>query len=1232
MTRQAGFPRYFVAALKVVALALAFWAFAQAPALAADVSAPVILQWFEASYGTMERRTGDAFLAGYGALWTPPPGRADSGNLSVGYDVYDRFDLGQPGNPTLYGTETGLRNVVSSVHRAGLDIYTDFVINHSGFTNLGSVDGSGNSFRDAGGYPGFLITHPNAIDGDYHTAFPPQGLNYEYQFRVSGLVDIDHRTNFQYIRSPVPGFADNIPAGTIPAFGRLANVPDENNRRFYPDRSLSPILVFDPQTGEQNIAVYPFNNADPMAGDPVPENAMGYLMRNAQWLVQDIGVDGFRVDAAKHVYPFAFDYFDRAVYRSSLRKNLDGSPRQVFSFLEVYTADKDDLQRLTRKNIDPNDAGRVGGNRDVLDFPLFFAMRDNLTSNGTVNNWHRIRNASQDSRDDGLANNGSQSVAFAASHDDGGVYLSNVAHAYMLMRPGNAIVYYNAQEFGSNRDFPKDGRGDALGGLYGDTITTLIDIRNTHGRGNFRERWIDDAFNPNGFSNIYVYERENSAIVGLNSRLDGGFDQRNGVQTAFDPDTRLIELTGNAADPAVDPFNDIPEVIRVGGDRKVNLRIPRNRNPNNQEHAKGYVIYGLARPQGALSLTNVARTIAPETPNSNTNGTARLADISVITTDSFQIQLATAAITLPDGFRDRDADGDNALIRLDEGFDLNGNGQVDYRTPGPTNYGFEEFTTLRQPGYSAANGNGLFRQTVDATQLSEGYHYLTARAYRRRDAGDPAVFNDFKRVIYVDRLPPVSEVVSFNPIQSGVNQNRDLVVRSIDGTAYKLTATEGAGNQKSGVHVFLDLPATLSDAQILNLVTSNSQAGQFDRDLWRYGFFGVTHGNHVATVVTYEISGNVNVQRFPGLFAQTPNGRGLGDLNFDGQFTPLDVAGPANSFEEVLNSRNSRFNAAGDINGDGRIDAKDLVQLKATYQTAGASQPVKDALEGVRFRRVNFVADDILSDVDLDFLRSRIGVDPGADLWRLDLNSDGAVTGADAAMLTSEFNPQGAITVRPGAQYNAAAVRATSLILPTADTRVVITPNGGPGGTSVLGDLVLADGATFDLTNNHAIVQPTAAAKSELAALQSQVAEGFNSGAWNGNGINSSTAAAAADMTIGAVDNALLGYTEFSGQPVNADSILLKSTFYGDLDIDGDVDGDDFAAFVSGFGKATSATHVDGDIDFDQDVDGDDFAAFVSNFGKQGIAPAPATIPEPATSVLAILAAMVLLTAFLRRA
>jgi len=128
----------------VVAAAASLWTCRTAAA--EDVSAPPILQWFDGSWKTMDKRAGDVFSAGYGGIWTPPPGRADSGNTSVGYDVYDRFDLGSPGNPTLYGTETGLKTAITTMHRADINFYTDNVSNHNGFK-----DQSTTGFAAAGG-------------------------------------------------------------------------------------------------------------------------------------------------------------------------------------------------------------------------------------------------------------------------------------------------------------------------------------------------------------------------------------------------------------------------------------------------------------------------------------------------------------------------------------------------------------------------------------------------------------------------------------------------------------------------------------------------------------------------------------------------------------------------------------------------------------------------------------------------------------------------------------------------------------------------------------------------------------------------------------------------------------------------------------------------------------------------------------------------------------------------
>src|SRR5262249_32033673 len=154
----------------------------------------------------------------------------------------------------------------------------------------------------------------------------------------------------------------------------------------------------------------------------------------------------------------------------------------------------------------------------------------------------------------------------------------------------------------------------------------------------------------------------------------------------------------NAADPVVNPFGDFPQLLVVNGDQTVNLRVPRNRAPSGVEHDRGYFVYGLATPQGRLSLRNIDHVIPGGNPTPPTTGTARLADIPVIRSDSFQVEVDTDQVNLLGFYRDRPADGDNALIKLDGGIDINGDGRF-YVDPSSTAYGFAEFKDVHSPGY-----------------------------------------------------------------------------------------------------------------------------------------------------------------------------------------------------------------------------------------------------------------------------------------------------------------------------------------------------------------------------------------------------------------------------------------------------------------------------------------------------------------------------------------------------
>jgi hypothetical protein len=442
------------------------------------------------------------------------------------------------------------------------------------------------------------------------------------------------------------------------------------------------------------------------------------------------------------------------------------------------------------------------------------------------------------------------------------------------------------------------------------------------------------------------------------------------INTSFAPGTHLVELTGNWQDPS----GTIPQTVTVNASGQATINIPWNNAANGN---KGYVVYGLPRPQGSLSLSDVSQVLSDPAPTPATNGTARLTAINVITTNSFNVALNTASVTLSDGYRDKSADGSDAFLRFDGGLDLNANGTVDFRTSGDTEYGFENFITTHHPGYTDANGAGQYVQTIDATQLSEGYHYIAARAYRQRSDGGPDVFSDFRKVIYVDRVAPISSIDSFN--QNGTSSStREVRVRSTDQTADR-------------VYTFLNLGAALTDAQIQAMIGSGNSAAQIDRDLFSKTISNVASGNNAITTVTYEITNNVRVQRFTGIATTTAIGAGLGDTNFDNARTASDVT----SFETVLYSQNQQFNPAGDLNGDGRIDDVDLFALPAFYMMMSAPAASTEARNAV-LRRGNLNGDGVTNAADIDTLYHNLG----STGWLYDLDaSGGAANSADVETL-----------------------------------------------------------------------------------------------------------------------------------------------------------------------------------------------------------------------------------------
>lgn len=73
---------------------------------------------------------------GINAVWLPPACKGTEGDHSIGYDVYDLYDLGEFDSKasvrTKYGTRQEYLDAIEALHREHIGVYVDIVLNHLG--------------------------------------------------------------------------------------------------------------------------------------------------------------------------------------------------------------------------------------------------------------------------------------------------------------------------------------------------------------------------------------------------------------------------------------------------------------------------------------------------------------------------------------------------------------------------------------------------------------------------------------------------------------------------------------------------------------------------------------------------------------------------------------------------------------------------------------------------------------------------------------------------------------------------------------------------------------------------------------------------------------------------------------------------------------------------------------------------------------------------------------------
>ena len=126
-----------------------------------------MLQLFNLSWNEVGEKIPEIAEAGYSSLWLPPPTKGNGG-FSIGYDLFDPFDLGDKNQrgtvATRYGTKEELQRMVALAHRFGLRVYFDNIMNH----RAGDVPGF-NAFVPTNFYPG-------TVTGDFHLQTRPDGF------------------------------------------------------------------------------------------------------------------------------------------------------------------------------------------------------------------------------------------------------------------------------------------------------------------------------------------------------------------------------------------------------------------------------------------------------------------------------------------------------------------------------------------------------------------------------------------------------------------------------------------------------------------------------------------------------------------------------------------------------------------------------------------------------------------------------------------------------------------------------------------------------------------------------------------------------------------------------------------------------------------------------------------------------------------------------------------------
>ena len=449
--------------------------------------------WYTAADGNLWKEVNanakDLADAGFTAMWLPPAYKGFGGGYDVGYGVYDMFDLGefnQKGSVrTKYGNRQEYLDAIASLHANNIQVYADAVLNH----RMG----------------GDQIETMNATPFPQDNRLQPKG----------DLHEIESYTHFTF-----PGRQGQY--STFEWHWWHFDAVDYNAR----GGDGNTVYLLEGKQFDDYVALEKGNFAYLMGCDLdfQSEWVRGEVTHWGKWYLDTTGVDGFRVDAIKHISSWFFPEWINTLE--------DHAQRDLFVVGEYWYNDLDTLLWYI-------DA--VQGEMAVFDVPLHYNFHQASKSGGHYNMASILNGTVMQTRP-------THAVTFVENHDSQPLqalesvvepWFKPLAYALILLRQEGYPCVFHADYYGANYS---DRGYDIYMPSHRFLIDKFLDARRQYAYGPQYDYF--DHFNTVGWTRLGDAEHPKAMAVLMS---DGPFGAK--WMEVGKPNIKLIDITEHIQDP-----------------------------------------------------------------------------------------------------------------------------------------------------------------------------------------------------------------------------------------------------------------------------------------------------------------------------------------------------------------------------------------------------------------------------------------------------------------------------------------------------------------------------------------------------------------------------------------------------------------------------------------------------------------------------------------------------------